>query len=193
MDTLSPTNGLDRPRQLSTITESQNSTSSTPVDSRRNSIYPKIDRIFDAVHQAASIPQSVSNISLKSGVINEKFGSESGNIESEYYPLGSEASTRQFPPRFTVEEVTSNNYEPVLFGKPKPAHLNSPVIAVPSPRLPKRQARMALKALNLSSITLKEDFEAALQREALKAPQEEKRKVALLQDQGSNPIKFSTS
>ena len=191
MDTLSPTNGLDRPRQLSTITESQNSTSSTPVDSRRNSIYPKIDRIFDAVHQAASIPQSVSNISLKSGVINDKFGS--GNIESEYYPLGSEASTRQFPPRFTVEEVTSNNYEPVLFGKPKPAHLNSPVIAVPSPRLPKRQARMALKALNLSSITLKEDFEAALQREALKAPQEEKRKVALLQDQGSNPIKFSTS
>ena len=192
MDTLSPTNGLDRPRQLSTITESQNSTSSTPVDSRRNSIYPKIDRIFDAVHQAASIPQSVSNISLKSGVINDKFGS--GNIESEYYPLGSEASTRQFPPRFTVEEVTSNNYEPVLFGKPKPAHLNSPVIAVPSPRLPKRQARMALKALNLSSITLKEDFEAALQREALKAPQEEKRKVALLKDLKSvNPTKFSTS
>ena len=185
MDTLSPTNGLDRPRQLSTITESQNSTSSTPVDSRRNSIYPKIDRIFDAVHQAASIPQSVSNISLKSGVINDKF--RSGNIESEYYPLGSEASTRQFPPRFTVEEVTSNNYEPVLFGKPKPAHLNSPVIAVPSPRLPKRQARMALKALNLSSITLKEDFEAALQREALKAPQEEKRKVTLLKDQVFNP------
>jgi hypothetical protein len=38
----------------------------------------------------------------------------------------------------------------------------------PSPLLPKRQARMALKALNLSSVTLKEDFEAALKREALK-------------------------
>ncbi len=177
MDTLSPTNGLDRPRQLSTITESQNSTSSTPVDSRRNSIYPKIDRIFEAVHQAASIPQSVSNISLKSGVLNDKYGS--GNTESEYYPLGSEASSRQFPPRFTIEEVTTNNYEPVLFGKPKPPHLNSPVIVGPSPQLPKRQARMALKALNLSSVTLKEDFESALKREALKASQDESSKVKM--------------
>jgi hypothetical protein len=173
-DTLSPTNGLDRPRQLSTITESQNSTTSTPADSRRNSSlhYPKVDRIFEGVlpiNLNTSIRPSASNVSLKSGIFNGRYESGNGDSECPYYPLGSETSTRPFTPRFTVEEVVSNNYEPVLFGKPRPAHLDSPVIVGPSPRLPKRQARMALRALNLSSATLKDDSEATLKREALKA------------------------
>lgn len=168
-DTLSPNNsGLDRPRHLSTITESQNSTTSTPSDSRRNSSlnYPKVDRIFENVitqNPAPAIKKSVSNISLKSGIFN-------GNSESDcpYYPLGSEASTRPFTPRFTVEEVVSNNYEPVVFGKPRAvAQLSSEMASTSSPQLPKRQARMALRALNLSSAALKEDFEQAMRREAL--------------------------
>ena len=112
--------------------------------------------------------KTASNISIKSGIFT-------GNNESDcpYYPLGSEASmSSPFPPRFTIEEVVSNNYEPVVFGKPKAvAQLSSPQLMTGSPQLPKRQARMALRALNLSSATLKEDFEAAMKREALKAEQ----------------------
>jgi hypothetical protein len=128
--------GLDRSRYLTTITESQNSTTSTPVDSRRNSSlhYPKVDRIFEGVlqQQASSIPPSASTVSMKSGIFMGKYETGNGDSECPYYPLGSEASTRAFTPRFTVEEVVSNNYEPVVFGKPKlPAHLvpffNKPV------------------------------------------------------------------
>ena len=46
-----------------------------------------------------------------------------------------------------------------------------------SPQLPKRQARMALRALNLSSATLKEDFEDAMRREAFKLEQNNKVRV----------------
>ena len=75
---------------------------------------------------------------------------------------------RPFTPRFTVEEVVSNNYEPVVFGKPRAvAQLSAEQVSNPSPQLPKRQARMALRALNLSSATLKEDFEEAMRREAV--------------------------
>jgi len=65
-------------------------------------------------------------------------------IESDfqYYPLGSDISSSRpiLGRRFTVEEVNSNNYEPILFGRHLTNNLNSPKVN-PSPILPKRQAR----------------------------------------------------
>ena len=139
---------------------------------------PKVDRIFENMPAAAQNPSPVmkktaSNISLKSGIFNSN-----NDSDSPYYPLGSEISGRHFTPRFTVEEVVSNNYEPVVFGKPRVvAHLSTEMASISSPQLPKRQARMALRALNLSSATLKEDFEDAMRREAFKLEQNNKVRV----------------
>ncbi len=67
--------------------------------------------------------------------------------DSPYYPMGSETSARPFSPRFHIEEMSSN-YEPVLVSNRE--IVVTPVTGSPSPMLPKRHARMALAAINLT-------------------------------------------
>lgn len=159
----------DRLRHLShltTISENLNSPYSTQHGSRRNSKpYPTAEGIFQDAMQglvtSAEAKHAAFNntATITTTMANNISGDSS---ESPYYPLGSDGSARPLSPRFIIEEVSSN-YEPVLVSSTEPdgpageggenegeclAEHESASAA--SPALPKRQARMELKALNLS-------------------------------------------
>ena len=112
---------------LSTIAEG-NSPYCTEYGGLRSSTEypPTAASIFDVVHNhlvqnsqhdsISEMNQSPSTISRYSNPQRPQ-SPNSGCIptsDSEYYPLASEVSERAISPRFTIEEVASANYEPIL-------------------------------------------------------------------------------
>ena len=138
---------------LSTITE--NSPYSTHMGSRRNSHYPSAIGIFDTVtetkdeNMSSSAENEVKSNANSDGETKKESSKVkpaknapavivSGNeSDSPYYPIGSDATSRPFTPRFTIEEISSN-YEPITY----PPILVQKSLVRPSPVVPKRMARI---------------------------------------------------
>ena len=110
---------------LSTIIEA-NSPYGTEYGGSRKSIQypPTAASIFSQLQQktdvdannTTSVTSGYSNLPSSPTMSNSAFIPTSES-ESPYYPLGSEASNRPTTPRFTVEEVSSANYEPILINR----------------------------------------------------------------------------
>ena len=97
---------------LSTIIEGNSPYGTEYGGSRKSTYYPPTaSSVFNQLSpniQPATIPESNKSPSAVSRYSN--LNSNPG----DYYPLGSEASNRPTTPRFTIEEVSSANYEPIL-------------------------------------------------------------------------------
>ena len=110
---------------LSTIIEA-NSPYGTEYGGSRKSIQypPTAASIFSQLQQktdvdannSTSVTSGYSNLPSSPTMSSSAF-SPTSESESPYYPLGSEASNRPTTPRFTVEEVSSANYEPILINR----------------------------------------------------------------------------
>jgi len=82
--------------------------------------------------------------SLRSHLSVLNFRIVSGNeSDSPYYPMGSDATSRPFTPRFTIEEIgeISSNYEPIHYPPIMVRPTNASLVR-PSPVVPKRMARI---------------------------------------------------
>ena len=83
----------------------------------QNGQHPPINEI----NNSPSIISRYSN--LTSPQSNHSAFIPTSESESPYYPLSSETSNRPTTPRFTIEEVASANYEPILITGAKGEYL----------------------------------------------------------------------
>lgn len=76
------------------------------------------------INEINSSPSIISRYSnLTSPHSNHSAFIPTSESESPYYPLSSETSNRPITPRFTIEEVASANYEPILITSAKGVYL----------------------------------------------------------------------
>ena len=101
---------------LSTIIEGNSPYGTEYGGSRKSTYYPPTaSSLFNQLPpdgQPGTIPESNKSPSAIS-----RYSNPQSNL-GDYYPLGSEASNRPNTPRFTIEEVSSANYEPILVTSP---------------------------------------------------------------------------
>ena len=114
------------PSYLSTIVEGNSPYGTEYGGSRKSTYYPPTAAsLFEQLSRQDEIQEttkSPSAISRYSNLTSEQ-SSNSGFIptsesDSPYYPLGSEHSNRPTTPRFTIEEVSSAAYEPIIYPSP---------------------------------------------------------------------------
>ena len=101
---------------LSTIIEGNSPYGTEYGGSRKSTYYPPTaSSIFNQLSPGGQ-PQTIPETNKSPSAI-----SRYSNLQSnpgDYYPLGSETSNRPTTPRFTIEEVSSANYEPILVTSP---------------------------------------------------------------------------
>ena len=101
---------------LSTIIEGNSPYGTEYGGSRKSTYYPPTaSSIFNQLSPGGH-PTTILETN-KSPSATSRYSNLQSN-PGDYYPLGSETSNRPTTPRFTIEEVSSANYEPILVTSP---------------------------------------------------------------------------